>query len=112
MVLIDCVGFDTPIDFKLGAIFDWLEVAQLVTKKVLHIYSKDFHVDDFGITESTEARVRAQKELALQASVLPLLDLNFMAMSTIEQIFSSHVFVVNSASTILQTRGHCTADPP
>ena len=108
----NCVGFETPIDFKPGAVFDWLESAQLAAKKVINLYDRNFHVDDFGVTESNIARVRAQAELDLQRLVLPQLDLNFMAVSPIEYSFSRNVYVNNSSANIPQSRGSCTEETP
>ena len=112
ILLLICVGFCTPIDFKLGTIFDWLETTQSVAKRVLELYSRNFHVDDFGITESTMASVRSQKELELQSIVLPHLDLNFMAVSPMEIALSSHVHVTNLDALVPQTRGSCTPNTP
>ena len=108
----NCVGFNTPIDFKPGSIYDWLETAQSATKKVLNLYSNNFHMDDFGITETNEARVRSGREMDLQNFVLPQLDLNFLAVSQIELVLHGHVFVTNLNATNPQSRGSCTEQTP
>ena len=83
-----------------------------MAKKVLELYSRNFHVDDFGITESTMASVRSRQELELQSLVLPHLDLNFMAVSPMEIALSSHVHVTNLDALVPQTRGSCTPNTP
>ena len=64
-----CVGFDTPIDFKEGALSNWLENSQSVAAKVLEMYSHQFYVNDFGLINPLHEAPRASAERTLQSMV-------------------------------------------
>ena len=107
-----CVGYDTPIDFKEGALPDWLKNVQSVAKKVMELFSYQFYVDHYGVIDSEEERTRATAETRLQAVVLPELNLRFMAMSPMEMSYGAHICRTNLHSVPPQHDGECTPQTP
>ena len=107
-----CVGFDTPIDFKEGALSDWLENSQSVASKILELYSHQFYVNDFGLINPTHEAERASAERTLQSLVLPKVNLRFMAMTPMELWCGSHVYRTNLDAEVPQVAGDCTPTTP
>ena len=107
-----CVGFNAPIDFKEGALSDWLEKSQSVAIKVLSLYSHQFYVNDFGLINPAHEADRASAERTLQSLVLPKVDLRFMPMTSMELHYGSHVYRTNLDADVPQVAGDCTPTTP
>ena len=83
-----------------------------MAKKVIEMYSYNFYMDHYGVIDSEEESTRAQLETKLKETVLPELNLRFLAMSEMELCFNSHVCRTNPHSDPPQQDGECTAATP
>ena len=111
-LLIICVGFDAPIEFKEGALSDWLENSQAVATKVLEMFSHQFYVNDYGIINDDDDSVRASHERTLQEAVLAKVDLRFMAMTPMELYYGSHVCFAEWSTDHSKVQANCTLATP
>ena len=107
-----CVGFDAPIDFKEGAVSNWLAVSQSVADDVLELFSHQFFVDDFGVINNEADSIRASHECTLQEAVLSQIDVRFMAMTPMELFYGSYICVAKWNADHLQTAPNCTQSKP
>ena len=107
-----CVGFDAPIDFKEGAVSNWLATSQSVAEEVLELFSHSFYVNDFGIINNEADSIRASHECTLQETVLSQINVRFMAMTPMELFYGSYICVADWNADHLQTVPNCTQSKP
>ena len=107
-----CVGFDAPIDFKEGAVSNWLATSQSVAEEVLELFSHQFYVDDFGIINNEADSIRAAHECTLQETVLSQINVRFVAMTPMELHYGSYICVAGWNADHLQTIPVCTQSTP
>ena len=80
--------------------------------KVVRLYSRNYYADDFGVTDQAETRRRSEFETNLQAVVLPLLDIRFLAVSSMEIHCRSSVYIRNADVQTPQFQGRCSLRTP
>ena len=80
--------------------------------RVLELYSHQFYVNDFGLINPANEAERASAERTLQSLVLPEVNLRFMAMTSMEMWYGSHVYCTNLDAKNPQVAGDCTPVTP
>ena len=83
-----------------------------MAERVINMYSHNFYMDHYGVINPEEESTRAKLETKLKETVLPELNLRFMAMSEMELFYNSYICRANPYSDPPQFDGECTAETP
>ena len=105
-----CVGYDAPIDFKPGALSHLLATSQLILKRVLGIFSRQYTLPTHVDSSSTEERQKT--DLLLMTEVLPQMDIRLMALTPMERFYGDFCYINHSEALIPQSTGSLSPSTP
>ena len=83
-----------------------------MASRVLQLYSHQFYTSDFGVISQSNDSARAAVERTLLSTVLPQVDLRFLAFTSMEKVYGSHVYRSNLDAESPQKFGECSAMTP
>ena len=109
-LLILCVGYNAPIDFRPGALTHLLESVKCSVQKTLAIFSKQYILPSHVESETADDRKAIDESLI--SEILPQLDVHLMAVTPMERHYGDFCYINHSQALIPQVTGSLSPQTP